>query len=182
MCSHDILQHKYQNHSPLTHQQYRAAGVHWLALGRRGGEPVVQQNKAHKKLGRGRPHLINSWAQLQLDMDAPLNKILDCHWRGPAHNMTDRKGVDNRSLRLIYENHDNETRLHGSGPRTLSRPLQKWRERREKKVTWNRLFCDVHKSDQNLTSRNQIKLTVDGNGNKLGRRSRSGNERRARSK
>ena len=50
MCSHDILQHKYQNHSPLTHQQYRAAGVHWLALGRRGGEPVVQQNKAHKKI------------------------------------------------------------------------------------------------------------------------------------
>ena len=82
MCSHDVLQHKYQNHSPLTHQQYRAAGVHWLALGRRGGEPVVQQNKAHKKLGRRRPHLINSWAQLQLD--APLNKILDCHWRGPA--------------------------------------------------------------------------------------------------
>ena len=130
MCSHDVLQHKYQNHSPLTHQQYRAAGVHWLALGRRGGEPVVQQNKAHKKLGRGRPHLINSWAQLQLD--APLNKILDCHWRGPAHNMTDRKGVDNRSLRLIYENHDNETRLHGSGPRTLSRPLQVERWEREK--------------------------------------------------
>ena len=121
MCSREDLQHKYQNHSPLTHQQYRAAGVHWLALGRRGCEPVVQQNKTHKK------SLINSWAQPQLDKDAPLNKILDCHWRGPAHNMTDRKGVDNRSLRLIYENHDNETRLHGSGPRTLSRPLQKWR-------------------------------------------------------
>ena len=50
------------------------------------------------------------------------------------------------------------------------------RGRREKKVTWNRLFCDVHKSDQNLTSRHQIKLTVDGNGNTLGRRSRSGLE------